>query len=263
MKLVPALAVLLLATPAAATPRSLPFTYPYHTLPAGVAELEQYVDIVPARVARERSDGTLEGVLGHRYVLQTEFEYGITDRLEAAFYLVFQQAAAAGSGSLHFEGVKQRLRYRFAGEDEWPVGVGGYLEVAEFSDEIELEEKLILGRRFGRLQILANAWFEQERNFQAKETEFIYNPTVGATWEFSPKVIAGLEYWVRGNFEHEGGDEASSSVHHYLGPTLLLQGHTMWFSVGAYLGLTSLGKGFRIGEDYGPLWVRALLGVDL
>jgi hypothetical protein len=76
-------------------------------------------------------------------------------------------------------------------------------------------------------------------------------------------VIAGLEYWVRGNFEHEGGDEVSSSVHHYLGPTLLLQGHTMWFSVGAYLGLTSLGKGFQVGDAYGPLWVRALLGVDL
>jgi hypothetical protein len=264
MKLVPALAVLLLAAPAAATPRSLPFTYPYHTLPAGAAELEQYVDIIPTRVASERSDGTLEGVLAHRYVLQTEFEYGITDRLEAAFYLVFRQSAAAGTGSLHFEGVKQRVRYRFAGEDEWPVGMAGYLEVAEFNDEVELEEKLIFGRRFGRLQVLANAWFEQERYFQTKETKFIYNPTAGATWEFSPKVIAGLEYWVRGRFDHgTASADAPSSVHHYLGPTLLLQGHTMWFSVGAYLGLTSLGKGFQVGDAYGPLWVRALLGVDL
>src|SRR4029450_11729285 len=141
MKLVPAAALLLLAAPAAATPRSLPFTYPYHTLPAGSAELEQYVDIVPTRVPRERSDGTIEGVLDHRYQLQTEFEYGITDRLEPAFYLVFRQSAAVGAGSLHLQGVKQRLRYRFTTDDEWPGGLGGYLGVAEFKDEIGLGEE--------------------------------------------------------------------------------------------------------------------------
>jgi hypothetical protein len=263
MKLVPALAILLVAAPAAATPRSLPFTYPYHTLPAEAAELEQYVDIVPTRVARERSDGTLEGVLGHRYQLQTEFEYGITDRLEAAFYLVFRQSAAVGPGSLHFQGVKQRLRYRFTG-DERPVGLGAYLEVAELNDEVELEEKVIVGRRFGRAQVLANLWFEQERYFQIKETKLIYNPTIGATWEWAPSVITGLEYWVRGRFD--GGTasaDAPTGAHHYLGPTVLLQGHTMWFSLGAYLGLTSLRKGFQVGEPYGPLWIRALLGVDL
>lgn len=264
MKLVPALVVLALAAPAAATPRSLPFTYPYHTLPAGAAELEQYLDVIPTRVERERSDGTIEGVLGHRYVLQTELEYGLTDRLEAAFYLVFRQSAAVGAGSLHLQGTKQRLRYRLATDDEWPVGVAGYLEVAEFNDEIELEEKLILGRRFGRLQVLANAWFEEERYFQTKETKLIYNPTAGVTWEWAPRLITGLEYWVRGRLG--GGSasaEAPSRPHHYLGPTLLLQGHTLWFSLGAYLGLSSVGKGFQVGEAYGPLWVRALLGVDL
>jgi hypothetical protein len=263
MKLVPVLAILLLAAPAAATPRSLPFTYPYHTLPAEAAELEQYIDLVPTRVPRERSDGTVEGVLAHRYQLQTEFEYGLTDRLEAAFYLVFRQSASVGPGSLSFQGVKQRLRYRFTG-DESAVGLGAYLEVAELSDEIELEEKVIIGRRFGRAQVLANIWFEQERYFQTKETKLIYNPTIGVTWEWAPSVITGLEYWVRGRLDDgAGGADAPRGAHHYLGPTLLLQGHTLWFSVGAYLGLTSVSKGFQVGEAYGPLWVRALLGVDL
>jgi hypothetical protein len=222
------------------------------------------VDVIPTRVARERSDGTLEGVLGHRYVLQTEFEYGITDRLEGAFYLVFRQSAAVGSGSLHLQGIKQRLRYRFANDYEWPVGVAAYFEVAEFNDEIEVEEKLILGRRFGRLQVLANVWFEQERYFQTKETKLIYNPTAGVTWEFSPRFIAGLEYWVRGRMDGGAASgDSPSHPHHYLGPTLLLQGEAMWLSVGAYLGLSTVGKGFQVGEAYGPLWIRALLGVDL
>jgi hypothetical protein len=251
--------------PAAATPRTFPFTYPYHTLPAGEPELEQYVDIVPTRVSREKDDGTLEGVLSHRYVLQTEFEYGITDRLEGAFYVVFRQAGELGA-PLRFQGVKQRLRYRLATEAEWPVGVAVYFEVAEFHDEIEIEEKIILGRRFGRLQILANAWFEQEYYFQDQVSKFIYNPTVGASWEISPRLIPGLEYWVRGRFggSETGGTEmdAPSAAHHYLGPTLLLQGRKMWISLGAYLGLDSLGDGFQVGAAYGPLWVRALVGLE-
>jgi hypothetical protein len=255
---------LLAAAPAGATPRSLPFTYPYDTLPAGASELEQYVDVIPTRVPRERADGTVEGVLGHRYALQTEFEYGITDRLEAAFYVVFRQAASVGAGSLHLQGIKQRLRYRLANDHEWPVGAAVYFEVAEFSDEIELEQKLILGRRFGRLQLLANLWFEEERYFQTKETKLIYNPTAGATWEISPRVIVGLEYWVRGRFDGGAAStDAPTSAHHYLGPTLLLQGESMWLSVGAYVGLSSVTRGFEVGNAYGPLWVRALLGVDL
>ena len=266
MKAVLALAsVITFAAPAAATPRSLPFTYPYHTLPAGAAELEQYVDLVPTRVAREKSDGTLEGVMSQRYVLQTEFEYGITDRLEGAFYLMFKQGASAQS-ALRFQGVKQRLRYRLADESEWPVGVAGYFEIAELQDEFEVEEKLIVGRRFGHLQLLANLWFEQERYFQAGETKLIFNPAAGATWEISPHLVVGLEYWARGRM---GGKATAASAdvptrtHHYLGPTLLLQGASMWLSVGAYLGLDSAGKGFEVDAAYGPVWVRALLRVEL
>lgn len=258
--------VLLLAAPAAATPRALPFTYPYQTLPAGVGEIEQYLDMVPGRVANERSDGTIEGLMATRFVLQTEFEYGITDRLEAAFYLVWQQAAAVGSGSLHFQGVKQRLRYRITNDYEFPVGIATYLELAEFNNEIELEEKLIVGRRFGRLQVLANLWFEQERYFQTKETKLIYNPTIGFSWEWAPSLHTGLEYWVRGRMggsSSAGSVDAPTGAHHYLGPTVLLQGKSLWLSVGAYLGLTSVSKGFQVGDAYGPLWVRTMIGVDL
>jgi hypothetical protein len=252
-----------LPTPAHATPRSLPFTYPVHSLPAGVSEIEQYVDLIPTRVPREKDDGTLDGVISNRFVLQTEFEYGITDRLEAAFYLAFRQSAVAGGGSLEFQGTKQRLRYRFLNQGEAPVGVAGYFEVATFHDEIEVEEKLILGQRFGRFEVMANLWLEQERYFQTDETKLIYNPTVGATYEVSPRLTFGLEYWVRGRLSGSTSGEAPTRAHHYLGPTLMLQGKTMWFSLGAYLGLDSISRGFEVNAAYGPVWVRGLLGVDL
>ncbi len=51
-------ATLAAATPARATPRPLPFTYPAETLPEGVLEAEQYADLVPVRVAREDAAST-------------------------------------------------------------------------------------------------------------------------------------------------------------------------------------------------------------
>ena len=73
-----ALVVGALATPARATPRSLPFTYPYDTLPEGSSEIEQYVDYVPTKVLASTGSPVWYGVSQ----FQTEYEYGITHRLE-------------------------------------------------------------------------------------------------------------------------------------------------------------------------------------
>src|SRR4051812_26616158 len=147
-----------LSLPARANPRPLPFSYPYETLPAESAELEQYVDLTPVRIA-DPEDTTGNGrIWDQQYRLQTEFEYGITDRLELGLYLVLANDAG---GPLAFDGLKQRLRYRIADEGELPVDIGLYGEIAEFHDELEFEEKLILSKRFGKLRIMSNLWFEQ------------------------------------------------------------------------------------------------------
>lgn len=254
---------------ALANPRPLPFTYAYPTLPAGKFEFEQYVDLVPVRVSKELPDGSAQGVMSLRSVLQTELEYGITDRLELGWYFVFRQGASAESPFLRFDGIKQRLRYRLAEEGEWPINVGLYLEVAEFHNEIEVEEKILLSRRFGRLNLIANLWVEQEYYFQTGETKFIYNPTVGATFELSPHFTVGAEYWARGRFDSkrgptdlDGSSDAPTATRHYVGPTLLVQSGEYWLSAGAYVRLDGLSSGnTEIGEPYGRVWVRAIIGI--
>lgn len=255
---------------ASANPRPLPFSYPYETLPAGKLEVEQYADLVPVRVARENPDGTLDGVFGVRSVLQTELEYGITDRLEFGWYFVFRQGVSSGTPFLRFSGVKQRLRVRLAEAGEWPVDVGLYFEVAEFHDEFEFEEKLLLARRFGAVNVVANLWVEQEYYFQTGDTKYIYNPTAGVTYELSPKLIAGLEYWGRGRFDSAkdvtdmtGASEAPTSTHHYIGPTLLAQSGRVFFSLGAYLRLDGLADSAPVGDPFGKVWIRSLIGVEL
>jgi hypothetical protein len=270
LSILAAAAALAAAPPARANPHPLPFSYPYSTLPEGALEAEQYVDLVPVRVARELPDGTTEGVVSLRSELQTELEYGITDRLEAALYFAFRQGGSATTPFLRFHALKQRLHYRFAEAGEWPVDVGVYLEIAEGSDEIEIEEKLLLARRFGALDVVANLWVEQEWYFQIRETKYIYNPTFGLAYEVSPRLSLGAEYWARGRFD--SGDEAGAdgeatdsptSTAHYAGPTVLLQAKKIWIAVGAYARLDRLATRAAIGDPYGKLWIRTIVGIDL
>jgi hypothetical protein len=251
---------------ARATPRPLPFTYPAETLPKGNLEVEQYVDLVPVRVAREEAGGT-NAVTSLRSELQTELEYGITNKLELGMYFAFEQAASATAPYLQFQGIKQRLRYELSEQPCWPLGVGLYLEVGEFHDEIELEQKVLLSKRFGPVGVGANLWVEQEYYFQDDVWKFIYNPTFGAYYDFSPHFSAGAEYWIRGRFDEPEASEGTSDVptvtRHYAGPTLLLQAGEYFTSLGSYLRLDHLSQSLAVGDPSGRLWFRLLIGVLL
>ena len=261
--------LLLASTQANATPRVLPFTYPYETLPSGKLEVEQYADIVPVQVERENDDGTLDGVTGMRYVLQTELEYGLTDRVEVAWYFTFRQGATADTPFLRFAGMKQRVRVRLAEAGEWPVDVGLYGEIAELHDEFEFEEKILLAKRFGAFAVLANLWVEQEWYFQTGDTKYIFNPTVGASYEITPRFFAGFEYWARGRFDSADDDTMSSSsdaptaTRHYAGPTFLAQRGDIFVSLGVYLRLDGLGESAVVNDQYGKIWIRSLIGIEL
>ena len=262
-----ALSVAAFSRPAAANPHPLPYSYPYQTLPSGKVEIEEIVDLIPMRVARENPDGTRDAVTAVRSQLQTELELGISDRLELGLYLAFRQGATADTPALRFEGLKQRLRYRFAEEGDLPVDLGVYLEVAEFYNELEIEEKLLLSRRFGYLTTSVNLWIEQEYYFQTQDWKHIYNPTAGAVYELSPSFMLGLEYWARGRFDDAGaaegadGADSPSGVRHYLGPTFLLQAGEAWWSTGVYARLDHLAEAAVAEDPYGKVWIRTLVGM--
>jgi hypothetical protein len=266
----PCFAALSWAALAQATPRPLPLSYPYATLHAGETEIEQSADLVPVRVEREEDGGT-RAVTSLRSELVTEFEYGVTDRLELGLYMEFRQSASAGTPALRFQGLKQRLRYRFAEEGEWPVDVGVYGEIAEFHNEFELEQKLLLSKRLGRVGLNVNLWVEQEYYFQLEEWRFIYNPTAAATFEITPSVIVGAEYWARGRFDEvtpatideDAGGYSPGGTRHYLGPTLMLQGSGNFVAFAPYFRLDSLGDRLEPGDPWGRVYFRVLIGLGL
>ncbi len=255
---------------AVGNPHPLPFSYPYQTLPKGKIEVEEIADLIPMRVSREKLDGTRDAVTAVRSELQTELEIGVTDRLELGLYFDFKQGASADTPAMRFGGVKQRLRYRFAEEGDLPVDMGVYFELAEYFDEVEIEEKLLLSRRFGYLTAVCNLWVEQEYYFQEQQWKLIYHPTVAGVYELSPNFMLGLEYWSQGRFDKPesgksppGQDDSQSltSGRHYVGPTFMLQSGEAWWSTGVYARLDHFGEGAKPEDPYGKVWIRTMVGL--
>lgn len=256
------LSTLLWPSTGATNPRPLPFSYIHETLAQGDAELEQYVDLTPLRAYSASGAAVWYGASQ----FQTEFEYGITDRLELGLYVTYAPSDPAYSLTPTMflgNGIKQRLRYRLAETGAWPIDVALYGEVAENEREIELEAKIILQRHFGRLRLVGNAWVEREFYYDG-EREWVLNPTLGAVFEVTPSVQPGLEYWVRA--EYPDGDTRrvfNHGPHHYLGPTLLLQMGRLWWSNGVYLRMNDYDRTVAVGDSFGALFVRSVIGLGL
>jgi hypothetical protein len=176
--------------------------------------------------------------------------------------------STGGEVPLRFDGVKQRLRYRFADAGVWPVNVAIYGEVAELANEIELEAKIILDRRIGRWHLMANLWGEREFYYSGRR-EWVANPTGGVAFEVAPAFHVGVEYWMHGEF---GATPAPGEVatrgfnenfHHYLGPAFLLQGSRLWVSVAPYLRLDAWDRDGQVGDRFGRFWFRTIIGLEL
>lgn len=261
------LLAVVVACPASASPRPLPFTYPYETLDKGELELELYGDMTPLRV---EADPPAKGRLWEpAYQLQNEFEYGLTDRIELGFYQVFEaQPAGNGSNAMTFDGFKWRVRGRLAEAGQWPVDVALYLELETLHDETSLEEKVILAKRFGRWHWMANLWVEEseERPFDAQRSfHFIVNPTTGFTLQVSPVFQPGIEYWARGELGTVGDNQidiVNSRIHHFVGPTVHFDFGKLWWTAGIYADLNNANKP-QPGETYGSCWFRTVLGLNL
>jgi hypothetical protein len=259
----PTAAALAVCTSAQANPRPLPFTYPYETLTQDEMELEQYLDASPLRAAGE-TDETGDTVTDLGFRLQTELEYGITDRLELGLYLVF---ANDPGGPLVFDGTKQRLRLRLAEQGDFPVDVALYGEVSEFHDELELEQKIILQKRFDTVRLAANLWFEQSFERYKGSPQFFFLPTFGVTDEVTKMFHVGVEYWAVGRLDKRGEqtelEAFNDDFHHYVGPTAMLMLGKLWWTVGAYYRLDSPSRSTEVGDIYGHAWVRTVVGLQL
>jgi hypothetical protein len=116
---------------------------------------------------------------------------------------------------------------------------------------------------------MANLWVEQEMNRPLDDAErnvdFVLNPTMGLTYEVTPTFQPGVEYWGRGVLgakEDTSVDSINDRFHNFLGPTAHFDWGKVWWSLGVYADLNNFSEP-QVGEAYGPVWVRTLLGLTL
>jgi hypothetical protein len=250
---------------ARANPRPLPFTYQAETLPRGATEVEQFVDLVPVSVLSATS-ATGAPVWFLASELQTEFEVGITDRLELGLYVSFVPRPGEDFAQVPVlpfgNALKQRLRYHLADPETWPIDVGLYGEVSESEREIELEGKLILQRRAGRVRVITNLWAEHELYFDGHR-EWVLNPTLGATAELSPRYSLGAESWMRAEYPTDAPATRAFNLgpHVYVGPTFMASFSRLWWTTGAYVRATDFDRATQLGDAFGRFWFRTIIGL--
>jgi hypothetical protein len=248
-----------------ANPRPLPFTYQHEQLAAGETEIEQFVDVTPIRVYSE----TGRPVWYAFSQFQTEYEHGLTDRLELGLYVTYVPGLSSGFSvgprGTEGTGIKQRLRYQLAPSQAWPVDVSLYGEVVENDHELELEAKVLLQRRFGPARLIANVSGEREFYYDGKH-DIVLTPSAGVTFEATPMIQPGIEWWMRAEYPEENPPHPrpfALGPQNYLGPALLLQFGSFWWSNGVYLRLNRTDHTLTPGEGFGLVWARTMIGIGL
>jgi hypothetical protein len=259
-----------MAGPAGATPRPLPFTYNYETLGEGELEVEQYADMVPLQASTDLHPNGGGWLLASQF--QTEFEYGITNRLELGLYMtiapvpnssVFPQSPPPLTEGT---GVKERLRYRLFDEGVLPIDIGLYGELTETDLEFEIEAKVILQKRFGNLRIAANIVGEHEWYFASSQQDWVFDPSAGITYQVTPVFQPGIDSWMW--LEHSsatpapGPQDLNLLPNVYVGPAILLNFGKLWWSTGAYLRVTDFNHVTLLTDAFGPVWFRMIVGLS-
>ena len=123
---------------------------------------------------------------------QLELEYGICDHLQLAYYEIYTWNRAE---DWERDAFKIEAKVRLAQAGQWPVDVAFYTEYKNpdghrdiRSDE--LENKVILSRDIGPMNLVGNFIFERQINAH-EDWQFAY--TAGVSYGVTPRVRVGLE----------------------------------------------------------------------
>lgn len=176
-----------------ATERFFTYTYEPETMPAGALEYEQWVTL---RAGRNKTVGQDNY---NKWELRHELEYGATDNYSVSLYInesseSFQDPVTRDDHSdFHFDGISIENRYMLLNPANHPVGLTLYLEPRYAGDEAEIEEKIILGQRFGDWKWALNLTHATEWEDNLHSTEGEVEVSFGITRRFSSHWSIGLE----------------------------------------------------------------------
>jgi hypothetical protein len=238
----PALALLLAPAAARADERPFAFTYEARTEAPGETELELYETFYAPHAG---------GRDARSWVHQLELGRGLTERSDVALYTVFR---STGANAFELDAMKFEGRYRLFMNGEAPVDVVLYLEgEKEFVEDQPwgIEEKLILGRDFGRASFAVNLWAEQEfPKDGGVERNYGWSGGVAA------RIADGFKLGVESVGERKDGATAT-----WLGPSALVA--LPFLARGPFMSAwLTVGVGFGLNANSDDVRARALVGAD-
>lgn len=186
---VPLLLCVLLSPQVLADERLFTYSYEPKTLPKGALEFEQWATLRAGKESGRYS----------RWDLRSELEYGLLDNLTTALYLNLRSTRIDNDeeqeDEFEFKGISSEWKYKFTDPAADPIGILGYGEVTTDGEELELEEKLVLGKEIDRFVLACNIIAEQEWEFEDEgtEKEWALEFTAGAAYRISDHFALGIE----------------------------------------------------------------------
>jgi hypothetical protein len=248
-----------LAAAAAANDRHFGYVYETATMPVGAREIEVWTT---ARAGHDDYYSRLD----HRL----EFETGLTDNLQAAFYLNWRNITEADTaGNLNtahqWQGISTEFKYKFTDPVADLVGFGLYGEVSYSTDAVELEAKALFDKRIGPWLLAANLVGELEYEAKSKEFELEelgLEGVFGASYSLSKNLALGLE--LRSHSEIVEGELEASAI--FLGPTAAYSGDKWWMTFTVLPQVAAPkheGTGIRDLHDHEAVEARLLFSFHL
>ena len=226
-RVVMALLFAFLAVPA--NDRHFGYTYETATMPKNSKELEMWTT---ARMGRDNYYSRLD----HRM----EFETGLTDKLQTAFYLNWNQITGDdGAGGLttsfNWEGFSSEFKYQLSNPAADPLGFALYGEVGYGTEATEVEAKLLFDKWVEPLMFAFNLVGELEFEAESGEMELEeieIVPLLAVGYAVSPAFWLGLEFRSHNEIAKESGAEEMEFEHSalFLGPTLAYATSSWWMT---------------------------------
>jgi hypothetical protein len=215
--------------------------YPYATEGRGMIELETDNAVI-ANGHRQGGEGTAAGTFRSQGMWYNQYEltYGLTDRIEAAAYLLM--ASPSGHG-YWYAGSEYRLRGRLFDEGVLPVDLGWYAELEwhktpQFDDaDIELELRPIIEKDIGSFSFMANPIFEKVLKGVGVHEGFEFGYSTGAYYRWMRWLSPGVEFY--GGAGLLDNTDPLSEQQHYIFPVIWGElPHGIEYNIGPGFGLT-------------------------
>jgi len=176
------------SSPAHAGARRFTYTYETTTQPKGAWEYEQWFTWKTDKDTDPKFD---------RLEFRHEFEYGMTDDFQIAFYIAdwrYQDGRSVQDDGAEVRDAAVELIYQLADPVVDPLGVAIYGEVKLGDEVIALEAKLLLQKNIGAWVFAWNGTFEAEwEGERLDEDKLELEQTLAVSYQIDPSLLVGAE----------------------------------------------------------------------